>query len=158
MNDDPAQYDPRFDPAFQRGFDGATQAVPRERLHSTAAVVPVVDAQRRLSEASSAPRPGVQSESITPERERESEPERDREPEPRRANPFIIALLAVALLLVGGGLYLVSQLAQLFANPSETTQYDYITLQALTIGAPIIIGLGIATGIGVLFIYAARSR
>ena len=148
MSDDASQFDPRFDPAFQRGFNGPTSAVPREKLQPTAAlaapvVASVVDAPQAPAVTSSAP-------AVTPQVEAE--------PEPRRANPFLISLFVVALLLIGGGLYLVSKLGDMFANPSSSSQYDYITLQALTIGAPLVIVLGIATGIGVLFVYAVRFR
>ena len=71
---------------------------------------------------------------------------------------FVLGLLGAAVLLVAGGLYLVSRLSDMFANPQGSAQYDYITLQALTIAAPMLIVLGVATGIGVLFIYAVRWK
>ena len=149
MSDDAPKIDPRFDPAFQRGYDGATQAVPREKLQPTAPVVPTAQPLAQ-------PEPARE---FTPAQSRvvvEPTAYADDEPEPRRLNPFLLGLIGAAILLIGGGLYLTSRLGDLFANPSESSQYDYITLQVMTIAAPMLIVLGIATGVGVLFIYAVR--
>lgn len=159
MSDDAGKFDPRFDPAFQRGFDGPTRAVAREKLQPTSAVAPSVaitsppparaaepDAVDRVAEGAS----GQQRIVVEPT------DYLDDEPTGRRLNPFLIALVAAAVVLIGGGLYLTSRLGELFANPGESSQYDYITLQVMTIAAPMLIVLGIATGVGVLFIYAVR--
>jgi hypothetical protein len=68
----------------------------------------------------------------------------------------MIVLLAVSVLLIGGGLYLVTRMRDLFANTQSSTDFDFVTLQVLIGAAPIAIGLGVATGIGVLFIYAIK--
>lgn len=151
MSDEASKFDPRFDPAFQRGFDGKTQATPREKLQPTSVFAPV--AAPPAAPAAVLPaeaRPTAQRIVVEPTEVL------DDDDEPRRVNPFLIALLAAAVLLIGGGIYLVSRLGEMFANPSASSQYDYITLQALTIAAPMLIVLGVATGIGVLFIYAVR--
>jgi len=153
MSDDASKFDPRFDPAFQRGYDGPTTSVPREKLQPTTAVTPQPAA---TVDAAVAADPTVAVASANQRMVIEPTEILDEEPPARRVNPFLIALLAAGVLLIGGGLYLVSRLGDLFANPSESSQYDYITLQAMTIAAPMLIVLGIATGVGVLFIYAAR--
>lgn len=150
MSDEASKFDPRFDPAFQRGYDGPTSAVPREKLQPTATITPPSPvreptAPQQSTRVESAPRFLV-----------EPTPVEEEDLAPRRANPFLIALLVIAVALVGGGLYLTSRLGELFASPGPTDQYDYITLQVMTIAAPMLIVLGIATGIGVLFIYAVR--
>ena len=73
-----------------------------------------------------------------------------------RTNPFLIALGVVAAALIGGGLYLVSRMRDLFASTQGETDFDFITLQILVGLAPLILCLGIATGIGMLFIFAVR--
>jgi len=151
MSDEASKFDPRFDPAFQRGFDGKTQATPREKLQPTSVFAPVAAPPAR-------PVAAAQPEAVQAVNRVVVEPTEivDDEGEARRVNPFLIALLAAAVLLIGGGIYLVSRLGEMFANPSASSQYDYITLQALTIAAPMLIVLGVATAIGVLFIYAVR--
>lgn len=136
MSDD-ARFDPRFDPAFQPGYTGplATSKPAAKRLIS--------DPPQPLPA-----RPAVDEPRI--------EAEAEDEPSPHgRTNPFLIVLGAIALLLVGGGLYLVSRLRDLFADTQSGSDFDYVTLQVLMYASPLIIVLGLATGIGVLFIFAA---
>jgi hypothetical protein len=75
---------------------------------------------------------------------------------PARANPFLIVLVVLSVALVGGGLYLVVKMRDLFADTQSSTDFDFVTLQVLIGLAPIAIGLGVATAIGVLFVYAVR--
>ena len=135
MSDD-ARFDPRFDPAFQPGYDGPlSSSKPVAKARPAASVpeaLPVV------------PLPVS------------DEPAVEDDPAPRRPNPFLIALGAVAILLLGGGLYVVSRLRDLFADTQSTSDFDYVTLQVLMYAAPLVLVLGLATGIGVLFLLAAR--
>lgn len=135
MSDD-ARFDPRFDPAFQPGYEGpltpARPARTRPAASAPEALPVIVDA------------PPVQ------------EAVGDDEPQQRRPNPFLIALGAVTVLLLGGGLYLVSRLRDLFADTQSTSDFDYVTLQVLMYAAPLLLVLGLATGIGVLFVFATR--
>lgn len=133
MSDD-ARFDPRFDPAFQPGYDGplaSSAPVARQRVAASAPeALPVVQA------------PVADG------------PDVDDEPLRAGINPFLIALGAVALLLVGGGTYLVSQLSTIFLDTQSAV--DYTILQVLMYGAPIAVALGLATGVGILFLLAAR--
>jgi len=150
MSDDASKFDPRFDPAFQRGFDGPVQATPRSVIREPATTDAAPIAAREAPAEASRPQRTLL----------EPTPDLDGDDvgEARRPNPFVLGLLGAAVLLVAGGLYLVSRLSDMFANPQGSAQYDYITLQALTIAAPMLIVLGVATGIGVLFIYAVRWK
>jgi hypothetical protein len=135
MSDD-ARFDPRFDPAFQPGYEGPLTPARPARSRPAASVpeaLPIVDA----------PAPVFADE---PDDERPQ----------RRLNPFLLALGAVAVLLLGGGLYLVSRLRDLFADTQSTSDFDYVTLQVLMYAAPLLLVLGLATGIGVLFVFASR--
>lgn len=130
-----ARFDPRFDPAFQPGYTGplaTSKPAPRSLIG---------DPPQPLVERPSALLP---------------EPADDDGHEHRRANPFLIALGAVATILLGGGLYLVSRLRDLFADTQSTSDFDYVTLQVLMYAAPLVLVLGLATGIGVLFVFATR--
>lgn len=143
MSDD--RFDPRFDPAFQRGYDGPTAPPARKMTITTPpASAPMVERQRQ---------PEREVRIVEELDEYEYADESDA---PRRTNPFLIALGAVSLVLVGGGLYLVSRVRDLFADTQSSSDFDFVTLQVLMDAAPIIVGLGVATAIGILFIFAVR--
>ncbi|MCU1440985.1 MAG: hypothetical protein JWP85_1982 [Rhodoglobus sp.] len=146
MSADDDRFDPRFDPAFQRGYDGpvptsapATNAKPRVET-------PV---QHRVSEQEQPARRVEHDDRVDEFDDADDVPA-------RRANPFLIALGVVALALVGGGLYLISRMRDLFASTQNQADFDFVTMQVLMGLAPIIVCLGLATAIGVLFIYAVR--
>ena len=154
MSDD-ARFDPRFDPAFQPGYTGpitsarpATRATIGDPPRPLAAAAPA--AVLGTGPAPAAAPVGTAAASVVPDDAAYDEPL------PRRANPFLIVLGAIALVLVGGGLYLVSRLRDLFADTQSGSQFDYVTLQVLMYAAPMIIVLGLATAIGVLFVLATR--
>jgi hypothetical protein len=145
---DHGRFDPRFDPAFQPGYEGPVAVPTRSsapaRVGSPPHVLPAVP---------DAPAPAPASPASLPS-SADSEP--TEEPLPRRANPFLIALGAVAVLLLGGGLYLVSSLREQFAGDPASSDFDYVTQQVLMYAAPLLLVLGLATGIGVLFLLASR--
>jgi hypothetical protein len=139
MSDD-ARFDPRFDPAFQPGYAGPIASAPAAAQPVTPP--PVTAAPPTALPTVAAPAaPDVAEETAL---------------EPR-ANPFIIALAAVAVILIIGGVYLLSLLQQMFAaSQGSQTTFDYVTLQALIFGGPLLIALGIATAIGILCMFASR--
>ncbi len=162
MSDDRSAFDPRFDPAFQRGYDG-----PAGEPARTSPARPAPEARTAPVRSSPDPRtmPVVASDSGGDPAAVSRAPERmpsfdDDAPdeERRRVNPWFIALAALSAALILGGLYLVSQLRDLFANTQNSADFDYVVLQVMIIGAPILIGLGIATAIGLLFALALRRR
>lgn len=159
MSDDASKFDPRFDPAFQRGYDGQPQVRPAAVPSAGQPVqrTPLIEVPPAIrSETRREPAPEATPVAAAPSRLL-VEPTVDYAEEPeRRVNPFLIGLLAAAVLLIGGGLYLTSRLGEMFANTQGSASYDYITLQVMTFAAPMLIVLGVATGIGVLFIYAVR--
>ena len=147
MSDD-RDFDPRFNPAFQRGYEGVAET-PAPAARSTIT-------------------PSPSSRPVTPPAARvEPEPfallSRDIEEyaeagvaAPAIRNPFIIVLAVVAVVLTGGGLLLFSRLGALFADTQSSTGYDYVTFQVLVIAAPLLVCLGLATGVGLLFLFAVR--
>ena len=138
MSDD-SRFDPRFDPAFQPGYTGpiAHERPGRQR--------PAASAPEALPVVAVAAHP-VRDESLVLQ---DSQEELGGRP-----NPFLIALGVTAILLVGGGLLLVSLLRDLAAG-AQSSEFDWITVQAATFGAPMLVVLGLAAGVGLLFLFAA---
>jgi hypothetical protein len=126
-------FDPRFDPAFQRGYDGPMTFPERTRAGEG---------------------PVAEQHAGEPARTREQTEPID-EPTPG-VNPFLVVLGALAVVLIGVGLYLVSRMGDLYADASS--EFDFVAVQALLALAPLLIALGAATGIGLLFVLAMRWR
>jgi hypothetical protein len=135
-------FDPRFDPAFQPGFEGvaAPAAVkakaPKSSNPAKAALesarTDAVDAPLADNEAETAPR--------------------------AKANPFLVALTAISVALIAGGLGTSQWILSLFQDDDIRLDLDYFSLDTLKIAAPLAVALGIAIGAGVLFVYAVRWR
>ncbi|WP_309616008.1 hypothetical protein [Salinibacterium sp.] len=135
---DEARFDPRFDPAFQPGFEGL--------LESQAPVQPAMAQNLTVP-------PAVRSPPVT----LDAAIARDLvEETPAGINPFIVVLGVVALVLLGGGLFLASRLQEMFAVSQGGSTFDYVTAQLVIYSAPLMMTLGAATAIGVLFLYAVR--
>lgn len=167
-DDSKGRIDPRFDPAFQRGFQGAPPSAPRSEAPPVVDRPVVREVPIFQPPAVREVRPTEQPQRAELEREEahygtaryqlRDEEDSEEEPTGRRANPFLIALIAVAVALVLFGLYLFQSIRQTFLDSQTSSEYDFITLQTAMYAAPITVGLGVATGIGVLFTYAIRWR
>lgn len=143
---DGRDFDPRFNPAFQRGYEGVAETptpAPRSVITPPPATRPATPPASRFE-----PEPLLQVS-----REFDEFPEVEA---PRSRNPFLIVLAVVAVVLTGSGLLLFSRLGALFADTQSSTGYDYVTFQVLVIAAPLLVCLGLATGVGLLFLFAAR--
>ncbi len=168
-------YDPRFDPAFQRGFEGDTAFPPRqapsrpapaaERIAPPPVVAPGEQQARVFADAQAQSRAQVRTaqdpyaEDAPPVRRRsDAEPiERFDTPQaPLRTNPFLIALLLIAIALIGGGLLIGSRLDAWYDDAPNGP--GFFVLYSLQYGVPLAIAVGIATVIGVLFVFALRWR
>jgi len=133
-------FDPRFNPAYQPGFDGAV-AVPAVRKNRDASPAEAALAQRaEVAERATS----------TSSPDDEDEPVEHR----RRPNPFLLALIAVSLALIAGGLGAAQSVRSLFDTENISVELDYISLEMVKIAAPLAVALGVAIGAGVLFIYA----
>ena len=128
-------FDPRFDPAFQPGFEAPSTPAPK-RDSSPARV-----ALEQRTEAARVP-------------VLEQDAEDDAVETRRRPNPFLIALGAISVALIAGGLGAVQSVKGIFTTENISVDLDYISLNMLIFAAPLAIALGVATGIGVIFVYA----
>ncbi|GAB2465080.1 hypothetical protein HD599_000097 [Conyzicola lurida] len=146
---DSADFDPRFDPAFQRGFGGGpTTDAPARAVPRPPAPAP---AQIGLPLVVQAP---VTPEGTIPDLQGGPDAAADVDA-PKRINPFLIALAAASILLIAGGLWGVQAAREPFLQTDVAAQADYVGLQMLMEFAPMAIILGLATGLGVLFFLAA---
>jgi hypothetical protein len=170
-NDEPG-FDPRFDPAFQRGFGGAPagsgpgtgrrrSAPPaQETAQGFAPPQGYPPAQPRevrstpplIGEAPATPR-AVASAVVVDAAD--ADPEEQGEPR-TWANPFVIALGVLAVGLVGAGLWMAQRAREPFLGTNAADQADYVTLQMLIYFAPLLVALGAATAVGVVFLLAAE--
>ena len=167
--DDGAAIDPRYDPAFQRGFDGEVATGPRGQstLRRTAAVNPA-PARMPVQPAESTPADSVEASSVDP-----AEPLPTLAPMPDTSadamdaagqaattprelirNPFMIALAALAaLLILVGAIWAYEGFAAIVKNGGTRNEVEFWAAQTMSFGAPlaIVAGLGIATVLLVLF-------
>lgn len=134
-------FDPRFDPAFQPGYQPPVTAAPTRPVRDAAPAQAAL--QKRTEQAVVAP--AVVGEG-------------DESPVGRRPNPFLLALAAVSLLLIVGGVGAIQQVRGIFAAEDIAVDLDYVSLHMLIYAAPLSVALGVATGIGVLFLYAIDWR
>ncbi len=179
MSDDKdAGFDPRFDPAFQRGFDPAApieeyvpDPLPRKSASShrePAAAEPVPRAPVAPAREPAGPSPAeaslaeaspTEATALVAEAEEPDDPAENREPDssPSR-NPFLLLLGIIAVALVAAGVWLFVRSGDAFNSREVRSQGDYMSLDATIHAAPFIALLGGATAIGVLFVFAAKWR
>jgi uncharacterized membrane protein YidH (DUF202 family) len=158
--------DPRFNPAFQRGFvaddpaeDDVPEVAPGVSLPSATvnAVVPEtadgVDAAARAEEV-----PSADAEPIMRIDAGATDAGSPASEVPVARNPYLIALLVVALLLIAAGIWLFVNTESQFDSSQVQSQGDYISLTSLIEFAPFLALVGGVIIIGVLFIFALRYR
>jgi hypothetical protein len=171
--DEGAAIDPRYDRAFQRGFEGEVTTGPRGQstLRRTAAVNPaparmpaqVVDRvepptaveqpepSRFAPESDSAPAPAVAAVVAASV---ETAPELVTTPRDLIRNPFIIALAALgALLVLVGSIWAYEGFAAIVKNGGTRNEVEFWAAQTMSFGAPlaIVVGLGVVAVLLVLF-------
>jgi hypothetical protein len=176
--DDEAAIDPRYDPAFQRGFEGEVATGPRGQstLRRTAAVNPA-PARMPAQPAESTPPDSVETSSVDPAEplptlapmhDASSADAMDAAAQPAITprelirNPFMIALGALAALLIFvGGIWAYQGFAAIVKNGGTRNEVEFWAAQTMSFGAPlaIVAGVSIAAVLLVLFGRAwQRSR
>jgi hypothetical protein len=164
------EIDPRFDPAFQRGFDPkipieeyVPAPLPRKAPIAPPAVEPIVaatpvapprPAPQQAAETLDA-EAGVPAELQEVELEPAADPAIDSSPS---RNPFLLFLGIISIALVAAGIWLFVRSGDAFNSKEVRSQGDYMSLTATIEMAPFIALLGGATAIGVLFVFAAKWR
>jgi hypothetical protein len=164
-DDDGAAIDPRYDPAFQRGFDGEVATGPRGQstLRRTAAVNPAparLPAQRveQVEPALVAQPAPLPTLALAPEPAGasfvEAAPLAVTSPRELARNPFVIALAALgAVLVAAGAVWAYEGFATIVKNGGTRNEVEFWAAQTMSFGAPlaIVVGLGIAAVLLVLF-------
>lgn len=177
-DNDGAAIDPRYDPAFQRGFDGevATGAHGQSTLRRTAAVnpAPVRPTPQPVQEygttaqpvatafaprvdgtgaaAAAAPAFGVADASTV---STAAAPQVT--PRELARNPFVIALIALAAALVFTGIVWAYQgFSAIVKNGGTRNEVEFWAAQTMSFGAPLVIVAGLAV-IAVLLVLFGRS-
>jgi hypothetical protein len=164
---DSDEFDPRFDPAFQRGFDAAGtrfRSRASERAAERAATQqPVAQPIGVQPVAPALPARPVAPPLVSPVAghpdDRGDGTDAAADPSAHtRGNPFLIALAVVSVALVAGGVWGVQAARAPFLGTEAAANVDYSGIQMLMTFAPMAIALGIATAVGILFVYAVRWR
>ena len=161
-----ADVDPRFDPAFQRGFDPAIpieeyvpEPLPRRTVAPPVVPAPVVAAAAPPLPKADPVLSGVVPTAAADDASHDDEPllavESDASPS---RNPFLLFLGIIAIALVVAGVWLFIRSGDAFNSKEVRSQGDYMSLDASIHSAPFIALLGAATAIGVLFFFASKWR
>jgi hypothetical protein len=159
-----AEIDPRFDRAFQRGFDPGTpveEYVPPPLPRKVDVPAPEPARAMAATPATSPPiaEPAATLHSPAVEVETEDEPVIEPQPDASLArNPFLLFLGIISIALIAAGIWLFVRSGDAFNSAEVRSQGDYMSLTATIQMAPFIAILGGATAIGVLFVFAARWR
>ena len=146
-----ADFDPRFDPAFQRGYDGAAGPV-RPAVEPARSVVEPVEtarATRSVVEPVETPPPPVELV------ETSAEPLRYE----TRGNPWLRALWVVAAVFTVAGLLATYAAQSLMQGANTSSAIDYYVLP-LTVSqlAPWFTVTGLFAGVAALVLNAIRWR
>ena len=160
--------DPRYDPAFQRGFDGDVTTAPRGQstLRRTAAVnpAPARSAPQRIAEFARVADDVVPALAVGPEAEQAAAPASSPTttlpvitPRELARNPFVIALAALAVVLVlGGAIWAYEGFATIVSNGGTRNEVEFWAAQTMSFGAPLTIVTGVAV-VAVLLVLFGRS-
>jgi len=178
---DPERIDPRYDPAFQRGYAGAVRMGSRgaSTLQRSAAVTPVPAraaivpappptgaAPPPVEEAAPGPSgtPGdTVASGATATAPSASEGSIAAVAEPASArdvtrNPFYLGAAALAVVLIVAGAVWLNQGFAAIAEGRATTDVGYYAGMTMSFGAPLLIGIGVLIVAGLLFVLARGWR
>ena len=142
--------DPRFNPAFQPGYDPS--------VHTRLPVVPHRASVPELIEHPLPPDPAGPVPEGEPPAGVAGDPA-EQLPVARRFDPYLAGLWALSLVFVAAGLltirYIANRMDRLSASGSA---FDYNLVLVYTIAAPLLVILGLATATATLFLLASRRR
>lgn len=172
-DDDGAAIDPRYDPAFQRGFSGEVQtgAHGQSTLRRTAAVNPssTRPAPQRPDEFRITPPPAVETPAVTEAHAFAPVPDDvdvahhfadgvvAATPRELARNPFVIALAALAaVLILAGSVWAYEGFATIVKNGGTRNEVEFWAAQTMSFGAPLAIVAGLSV-VAVLLVIFGRS-
>lgn len=162
--------DPRYDPAFQRGFDGTVATGTRAEVAARRSAPYVASALQRPVETRGGERNAAEPRSVAAVAP-VAEPDVAEEP-PAAApvvvvqasapvlrapwtNPFAIGLTVVGIVVLALGVWLLQETRRMFeSNNGFQTQLDYWFMQSTLFSAPLAIAIGLALLAGVAFLCA----
>jgi hypothetical protein len=169
MNDRPT-IDPRYDPAFQRGFTGEVETGQHPHGAVRATHPPTTNPQaqtsvndgpaRRAEPLADAAVPPAYA--VAPTEDDSDDPAvvdelavEEAPARPLTRNPFILVLtLLGAALVVAGVSWAISGRSTMTDSGSLASERDYWFVQAALLGAPVTIAAGVLIIAGVLFMFA----
>lgn len=164
--------DPRFDPAFQRGYDGSVVTGSRADAAARRSAPYVASAlQRPVAEAANterAPRPPA----APPAGPAPLASEADAETPPASApvvvqvaapvlrapwmNPFVVAVTVLGIVVLALGIWLMQETYRVFAADNGfQSQVDYWFQNVSIVGGPLAVAVGVLILSGVLFVCAS---
>jgi hypothetical protein len=151
-----ARFDPRFNPAFQRGFDASAQRARRANQTPSLSAEDVVYGRSPRLEVPAPPPPPVERAQDAPESAAEGE-----ESAARGRNPFLLVLWALSVAFVVGPLALILGPGSTGFNYYGSAGPDAGTvalMQLVAVLCPAMITVGLATMSGLLFWHAAAWK
>jgi hypothetical protein len=171
-------YDPRYDPAFQRGFDGSGREAGGIGARPPGSADPLGEARAHLIEPEAA-HPGSGESSwfsgsgaaiadVTPATPPAEEPPGDAAADERAAasrahahrmwTAYTVGLSALSAACMAFGVVLVTRAYGVFNSTTVDSRDDIYWAQLGGQFGPWVFVVGLATGIGVIFLHAARWR
>jgi hypothetical protein len=173
MAGDPNRIDPRYDAAFQRGYEGEvrTGARAESALRRTQAVAPapgrVAPPPMPSTPQALAPYPvegpvSIPSAAASPAPIEAEQPGESAEPVPTplevTRNPFYLALAAIAVLLAVAGIVWLDVGFGAIRDGRWASQVGYWAAYVMSVGAPLAIAVAVAVAVGLLFVLARGWR
>jgi hypothetical protein len=150
------RFDPRFNPAFQRGFDASTERVRRANVTPSLTAEDVMYGRSaRPDFAAPPPPPPEETEDQVTVPVEVPSPESPRD----RHNPFVWTLWLLSIVLIAGDLgLLLGPVRGLFSSSFNSDQGAVALLQTLYVICPALITVGLGTISGLLFWHAAAWK
>jgi hypothetical protein len=150
------RFDPRFNPAFQRGFDVSTDRVRRANVTPSLTAEDVMYGRSARPDFAAPPPPPPEEteDQVTPPVEVPS-PVSPRD----RHNPFLWTLWLLGVGFAGGGIaLLIGPIRMMYSNSFNLEQSNVAVLQVLYVASPALITVGLGTISGLLFWHAAAWK
>jgi hypothetical protein len=149
------RFDPRFNPAFQRGFDASAERARRANV--TPSLTPEDVVYGRSANPNLTP-PPPRDEEADERTVAALEVPSPASPNDYR-NPFVLALWLFSIAMVGGGIaILLGPIRLVYSNGGASNEDAYALFQMLFVVSLAVLTVGLGTVSGLLFWHAAAWR